>query len=138
MSLVHRESASDIHLVNLSGPLNVSRAADVVQLFRGLSEEGVERVVVNLAKVPFIDSRGLTALIAGYKIFGSDARNFRLTGIQDQPRLVFELTGFDRVFQICAHLGDGAPEMIAIGLQFKPYRAAIAQHLGYSLLPWAS
>lgn len=113
MRLIYREVALDSYLVNLSGPLNISRSQDVVQIFRDLSERGIKRVVVNLEDVPFIDSQGLGALIAGYKIFGSDARNFRLLGIQDQPRLVFELTGFDYVFQTDVYSASDRPEVVA-------------------------
>jgi anti-anti-sigma factor len=121
MNVLHHESITGIHLVNLQGPLNGSRAEEVVRLFEDLSEQGVERVLVNLEHVPFIDSRGLAALIAGYKIFGGRAdrctvpargsqggQNFRLAGIRNQPRLVLELTGFDYVFQI---FGRGAETM---------------------------
>jgi len=114
MSLIYREMALDSYLVDLSGPLNISRSQDVVQLFRDLSERGIKRVVVNIEDVPFIDSQGLGALIAGYKIFGNDARNFRLIGIQDQPRLVFELTRFDHVFQTDVYSASDRPEVVAL------------------------
>jgi anti-anti-sigma factor len=116
MRFNYREVALDSHLVNLSGPLNSNRSPDVIQLFRDLSEQGVKRVLVNLGDVPFIDSRGLSALIAGYKMFGSDPRNFRLVGIQDQPRLVFELTGFDHVFGTDSHSASGRPEAVALNV----------------------
>jgi anti-anti-sigma regulatory factor len=125
MSALYDESVAGIHLVNLKGPLNVSRTEGVIQLFKSLSEQGVERIVVNLEDVPFVDSRGLVALIAGYKIFGGDApwpagashlcradrcrqggQNFRLAGIQNQHRRVFELTGFDHVFQIFGSVAE--------------------------------
>jgi len=60
--------------------------------------------VVDLQGVPFIDGRGLEALIAGYRIFGSDRRNFRLRGVQTQPQLVMDLTGFDQFFEILPHI----------------------------------
>ena len=100
MNVMVRELVADTQRVKLNGALNLSRAEDVVQRFRDLAEQGVARVVVDLAEVPFMDSRGLAALIAGFKLFGADARNFRLVGLQDQPRLVLELTGFDRVFGV--------------------------------------
>jgi anti-sigma B factor antagonist len=106
MSVVYRELATGTHLVNLSGALNARQAGHVVQLFRDLTEQGIKRVVVNLEDVPFIDSRGLEALLAGYRIFGSDGQDFRLAAIQDQPWLVFELTGFDHVFQIFASVAE--------------------------------
>jgi len=108
--------ALDSYLVNLSGPLNINRSRDVVQLFRDLSEQGIKRVVVNMEDVPFIDSQGLEALIAGYKIFGSDAQNFRLIGIQDQPRLLFELTRFDHIFQTDIDSASDRSEVVALSL----------------------
>ena len=116
MRFNYREVALDSHLVNLRGPLNSYRSPDVIQLFRDLSEQGVKRVLVNLEDVPFIDSRGLAALVAGYKMFGSDARNFRLVGIQDQPRLVFELTGFDHVFQTDVYSASDRPDVVALSV----------------------
>jgi anti-sigma B factor antagonist len=116
MRFNYREVALDSHLINLSGPLNISRARDVVTLFRELSEDGIQRVVVNLEDVPFVDSQGLATLIAGYKIFGSDARNFRLVGVRDQPRLVFELTGFDHVFGTDVQSANDRPEMMAFNV----------------------
>ena len=115
MSLEYYETIADFHVETLSGPLNASRAGDVIQLFRDLSERGIGRLVVNLADVPFIDSRGLAALIVGYKIFGGDADDFRLAGIQEQPRLVFELTGYDQVFKTFPCGEDEVAEMIDFG-----------------------
>ena len=116
MRFNYREVALDSYLINLSGPLNIGRSRDVVQMFRDLSEQGIKRVVVNLEGVPFIDSHGLAALLAGYNMFGSDPRNFRLTGIQDQPRLVLELTGFDRVFRTDVYLTSGRPDVVALSV----------------------
>jgi anti-anti-sigma factor len=100
MSANRLERGSDPTVLNLSGPLNGRHADAARQLFGEISERGVERVVVNLREVPFIDSRGLATLIAGYKVFGGRAMNFRLAAVQDQPQLVLELTGFDQVFEV--------------------------------------
>ncbi len=99
MNISHSKFAIGAHMVNLSGPLNLNLAEEVTQIFRDMSDQGVERVVINLADVPFIDSRGLVALVTGYRIFGSNARNFRLAALNNQPKLLFDLTGFDRIFQ---------------------------------------
>ena len=95
MSLKKNEKlAKNIHLVELSGPLNVTQEDKVVQLFRDVAAQGVERVIIDLEDVPFIDSRGLVALITGYRLFGSNPANLRLVAVGNQPKLVFELTGF--------------------------------------------
>ena len=98
MNAMYRAAEVEMYRVKLSGALNLSRAEEVVQGFRDLAGQGVRRVMVDLEQVPFIDSRGLAALIAGFKLFGADPQNFSLVGLQDQPRLVLELTGFDRIF----------------------------------------
>jgi anti-anti-sigma factor len=103
MSVVNRELTADVHVLELSGPLNLRRAVEVSRLFRRLAARGAERVVVNLDRVPFIDGWGLAALIAGYELFGSRTGNFRLAGLQDQPRLVLELTGYDGILLTASH-----------------------------------
>jgi anti-anti-sigma factor len=72
--------------------------------------------VINLEDVPFLDSHGLGALLTGYKIFGKDPHKFRLTGLQDQPKLVFELTGYDHVFQTSAHPTENRIEVKGLNL----------------------
>jgi len=109
MSVTYCELRNGIHLVVLSGPLNDGQAEAVMQAFTEISEQGGQRVVLSLKEVPFIDSRGLAALIAGYKIFGRDGAHFRMAGVQDQPRLLLELTGFDRVFRIYDSLTEALP-----------------------------
>lgn len=83
--------------VNLSGPLAMPQAAAARELFSRLAGQGIRRVEVNLAEVPFVDSRGLMALLHGFRLFGSDRRRFRVVGLQDQPQLLLQVTGADRV-----------------------------------------
>jgi anti-anti-sigma factor len=107
MSITHRKLARNVYLIELSGPLNVTHAEEVSQCFEEMAAKGVERVVVNLARVPFIDGPGLATLITGYKLFGN-GHNFRLAGLQVQPKLVLELTGFDRIFQVLDTVAEAA------------------------------
>ena len=96
----------ETYLINLSGPLNERQYEPLTQLFRDILAEGITQVVINFKEVPLIDSRGLAALVAGYKLFGRDPKKFRLVALQDQPKLVFELTGFDNIFEIFADLAE--------------------------------
>lgn len=86
-------------LVKVNGPLLGRQADEVATLFRTLFEAGGRRLVVDLADVPFIDSRGLATLVDGYRLFGSQPHHFRLAALQSQPQLVLNLTGFDHIFQ---------------------------------------
>ena len=97
-----------VYLVTLNGALNARSAEAAKQTFRDLADKGVERVVVDLAQVPFIDSSGLASLVSGLKTFGGDAQNLRLAAPQSQAKLLFELTMFDRVFQIFDNVEEAA------------------------------
>ena len=92
-------------MINLSQPLQAALARETMQLFRDISQQGAGRVIVNLENVLFIDSHGLAALVVGLKIF-DDGENLRLAAPQPQPKLLFELTMFDRIF----HIADSVAE----------------------------
>lgn len=100
MEISHNSLGSDVYLVKLNGALNARSAEDAKQKFRDLSDKGAKQIIVDLAGVPFIDSSGLAALVSGLKTFGGDANYLRLAAPQSQAKLLFELTMFDRVFQI--------------------------------------
>ena len=100
MEISYNSLDADTYLVKLNGALNARSAEEAKQVFRELADKGTKRLIVDLAGVPFIDSSGLAALVSGLKTFGGDASNLRLAAPQSQARLLFELTMFDRVFQI--------------------------------------
>ncbi len=98
---ISSKSVSDkVNIVSFNGALNARSAEDAKQTFRNLVDQGVSQVIVDLQEVPFIDSSGLAALVSGLKTLGGEASNLKLAAPQSQARLLFELTMFDRVFDI--------------------------------------
>jgi anti-sigma B factor antagonist len=57
-------------------------------------------VVVNLGQVNFIDSSGLTSLLAGMREADKVKGSFRLCNVHTEAKLVFEVTMMDTVFAI--------------------------------------
>ncbi len=57
-------------------------------------------VVVNLGQVNFIDSSGLTSLVAGMRDADKVRGSFRICNVHPEARLVFEVTMMDSVFEI--------------------------------------
>ena len=99
MSILHSILETGVHLITINRPLHADLAEEVKQTFKDLAQQGARQVVINLEHVSFIDSQGLAALVTGLKLFGG-AHNVRLAALQAQPKLLFELTMFDRIFQI--------------------------------------
>lgn len=56
-------TASGDPLLNVAGELDISTHSTLAAAFKDLLRSGTERVVVDLAEVPFIDSSGLSALL---------------------------------------------------------------------------
>lgn len=57
-------------------------------------------VIVNLGQVNFIDSSGLTSLVAGMRDADKANGRFRICNVHPEARLVFEVTMMDSVFEI--------------------------------------
>lgn len=56
-------------------------------------------VVVNLGQVNFIDSSGLTSLVAGMRDADKVKGSFRICNVHPEAKLVFEVTMMDSVFR---------------------------------------
>lgn len=73
-------------------------------------------VVVNLGQVNFIDSSGLTSLVAGMRDADKVKGSFRICNVHPEAKLVFEVTMMDSVFEIFDSEEDaleGVPREIA-------------------------
>ncbi|MGF1496861.1 MAG: STAS domain-containing protein [Elainellaceae cyanobacterium] len=72
-------------------------------------------VVVNLGQVNFIDSSGLTSLVAGMRDADKVNGSFRICEVHPEAKLVFEVTMMDSVFEIF----DSEEEALAIAPNIK-------------------
>ena len=57
-------------------------------------------IIVNLGQVHFIDSSGLTSLVAGMRDADKVRGSFRICNVHPEAKLVFEVTMMDSVFEI--------------------------------------
>lgn len=57
-------------------------------------------VVINLKDVSFVDSSGLTSLVAGMRDADKVNGSFRLCNVHSEAQLVLEVTMMDSVFEI--------------------------------------
>ncbi len=69
------------------------------------TEQGPDRVILDLSAVSFIDSSGLGAIVASMKQLESH-RRLDLAGLTPMVDKVFRLTRMDMVFKLFASLDD--------------------------------
>jgi anti-sigma B factor antagonist len=88
------------HVVTVSGDLDVNTAPRLREELVRAADEGAMQIVVDILKVPFVDSVALGVLAEASK--GTRARGGVFKVVCDDVRIVriIEITGLDRIFRI--------------------------------------
>lgn len=100
MEITQQNIDEETCVISLDGTLNARSSDQVKEAFREVTGRGMRQVVLDLGKVPFIDSSGLAALVSGLKTLNEVEGSLKLTSLQSQADLLFRLTMFDKVFEI--------------------------------------
>lgn len=79
--------------------IDAATAIQFKEKMRDATKNGPPRVVLDLARVQFLDSSGLGAIVAVKKLLGPD-RMLELSGLTPTVEKVFRLTRMDSVFTI--------------------------------------
>ncbi|MEM6424897.1 MAG: STAS domain-containing protein [Cyanobacteria bacterium P01_A01_bin.123] len=97
---INTEDGKTVIILTPTGRLDITTAWQ----FRLKLQECISRisphVVVNLSQVNFIDSSGLTSLVAGMRDADKVKGSFRICNVHPEAKLVFEVTMMDSVFEI--------------------------------------
>ena len=81
------------------GRIDAATAIQFKEQMRDITKTGDQRVVLDLARVQFLDSSGLGAIVAVKKMLGPD-RPLELSGLTTTVEKVFRLTRMDSIFTI--------------------------------------
>ena len=90
----------DGFLVQLSGEVDLVRSPALRVELLELLKSDPARLVLDLSKVPLMDSSGVATLIEVLQIQRNHGRKLVLCGLQEKVRSVFEITRLNEVFQI--------------------------------------
>jgi anti-sigma B factor antagonist len=93
------ETTGGATVVTPRGRLDLLSAADLKARLAQAVADGGKRLVVDLGEVPFVDSSGLGALIAGLKAARQVGGDLRIARPAEQARTILELTTLDRVLR---------------------------------------
>lgn len=100
MDILYQELDPAITIVRLDGRLDARTSIEVRKALNDLLEQLHLKIIIDLEKVPFIDSSGLAALVSGLRLARQKGGSIALSGAQSQAQIVFRLTMLDRVFSI--------------------------------------
>jgi anti-sigma B factor antagonist len=89
-----------VRVLQPSGSLDATKSQDFRQKITDFLESGTKIVLVDFKDVTFMDSSGLGALVLAFKALRAADKKLVLCSINEQIRILFELTGMDKVFEI--------------------------------------
>lgn len=91
---------SVVQIIEPEGILDGTKTADFQQQIDQSIDSGVDTILVDFSNVTFMDSSGLGALVKAFKTLqAADIRLF-LCSINEQIKMLFELTSMDDYFTI--------------------------------------
>jgi anti-anti-sigma factor len=95
------------NVLPLKGEIDLHVSPSITASLNEMIDKKPERLVVDLSNVTYIDSAGLAALIQAMQKVEGYGGKFRLAGLQETVRSIFEISRLDQVFQIFPDV-DGA------------------------------
>jgi anti-sigma B factor antagonist len=98
--------SSSLKIIQPSGILDGTQAGQFRQEIAEAVHAGASLIVVDLKEVTFMDSSGLGALVLSLKTVRSAGAQLFLCSINEQIKILFELTNMDRVFEIFPNLAE--------------------------------
>lgn len=94
------QSGYNIIKLELAGSLDKRSAPQVRQaIFHAVSGQPLQ-VIINMRGVNSVDASGLSALVSGLRYAQENRVQLCLCDLQSPVRMIFELTRFDKVFDI--------------------------------------
>jgi anti-sigma B factor antagonist len=103
--ITRRELAHDTSLLSVEGDLDLASAPSLKWALADLQTAGSRHVVVDLAKVSFIDSTALGVLVGAQRHLDPGIK-LAIACAEENVLRIFELTGLDGMFEIVPTLQD--------------------------------
>lgn len=90
----------DIQIVQPNGILDSTQAKKLRGEIDALLNSGFQKILLDLEHVTFMDSSGLGTLVLILKSVRAANGKFYICSLSGSIRLLFEITGMDKVFEI--------------------------------------
>ena len=94
--------SSAVKVVQPSGILDGVRGNQLRRDISDVVASGADIVLIDLQDVTFMDSSGLSSLISAQRMVRTAGGKLFICSINDQAKMLFELTKMNRVFEIFA------------------------------------
>ncbi len=98
MSIIER-TINDVTVLDLEGNLALDENAKFRKHVSGAIDAGVRKLIINLARVKYMDSSGLGELISCYTVLQRLNGRVKLLHLNNRLRYLLAITKLDSVFE---------------------------------------
>jgi anti-sigma B factor antagonist len=88
------------NVLPLEGEIDLHVSPEVGESLRRMVAKKPRELIVDLAKVTYLDSSGLAVLIEAMQNVQKYGGRFALAGVQESVKQIFDIVRLDQVFQI--------------------------------------
>ncbi|MFO5472469.1 MAG: STAS domain-containing protein [Dolichospermum sp.] len=89
-----------VKVIVISGNFNASTSSEFHKNIQEVIASDIKIVLIDCHSVTFMDSSGLGALVLTFKTLQESGIKMVICSINEQVRILFELTGIDSIFTI--------------------------------------
>ncbi len=101
MTFTVRNAANGVMIVSVDGQLIVANRNELKDKVLEALEASESKFVLDFSSTGYIDSSGLGVLVSVSKKIRETGGDLRLAGLNEDLRMLFELTKLDPLFKIC-------------------------------------
>jgi anti-sigma B factor antagonist len=103
MSLqIHVRDLPNVAILSLEGRVTLGEGSSALrQAVKDALARGSKRMILNLSKVPYIDSAGLGELVGTYATVRNQGGDVKLVGVQAKVQGLLQVTKLHTVFEVC-------------------------------------
>jgi len=106
---ISKNKQQDVVICNLDGDIDINSSPDIRKVFEDITNAKEKKILINLEKVPYVDSSGLATLVEVLKKSKSYAGKLKLSNLSDKVKGLFEITKLEKLFEIY----DSADQAVA-------------------------
>jgi len=89
-----------IAIIHLSGRFDSTVTDRFKEFFQQLCEKGLDKFVIDMTDVSYIDSGGLGSIVTSLRKIRLAKGDIKVASLSDKVRSIFQLTRFHRIIEI--------------------------------------
>jgi anti-sigma B factor antagonist len=98
---ISERHAGDVTILDMDGKITIGEGSVALRTaIRRLLEEGKKKILLNLAKVNYIDSSGIGELVSSYTAIGKESGQLKLLNLTQKLEDLLTITKLLTVFDV--------------------------------------